>query len=394
MIKFLGYLVILFLLFFSGFVVNTPETMLSVDVGHYRIYGSVFTFIGIILLLFCVWRLLLAPFYIFKRLRNHHKKVIEQKKRDLSLNVLLALINQEIESYADLIKKSEKLYGSESYIYWMIRCLLAPDEESYRQMMQFPQTTMGGIRGLFHIAGKDGDLQQMRTLLDGMPEKKKKTPWALQAYFQLCVQENDWENALKYLKDMKRILTKEDYNKRRACCLFLSGDVKEAYNLDPMNPAIVIGYAKSNLKKAGKVFRKLWEKNPCWPVYEAYKELLVSSDAKGQQRAIKDLTSPNPHTRLSLLALADVYLNTQDPTQAKKYLDEYLQTYSLTKQVALMQARVERDAWNHEDQAREWEAKAPETEEDEVAWHCETCDYKSPTWHAVCPTCHTFNAFK
>ena len=110
--------------------------------------------------------------------------------------------------------------------------------------------------------------------------------------------------------------------------------------MDPLNPAIVIGYAKGNPKKAGKIFKKLWEKNPCWPVYEAYKELLVASDNKGKQRAIKDLTSSDPHTRLSLLALADVYLNTQDPTEAKKYLDEYLQTYSLTKQVALMQAQL------------------------------------------------------
>ena len=151
---------------------------------------------------------------------------------------------------------------------------------------------------------------------------------------------------------------------------------------------------KASTKKAGKVFKKLWEKAPCWPAYESYKEQLASLDAKGQQRAINDLTSANSHDRLSLLALADIHLNTQDPVQAKKYLDEYLQTYSLTKQVALMQARAERDAWNHEDVAREWEAKAPETEEDETTWHCEVCDYKSPTWHAVCPVCHTFNAFK
>ena len=68
--------------------------------------------------------------------------------------------------------------------------------------MQFPQTTLGGIRGLFRAADTDGDLQQMRILLDGLPEKKKKTPWALQANFQLACQENNWEEALMYLKKM------------------------------------------------------------------------------------------------------------------------------------------------------------------------------------------------
>lgn len=386
--------IIAIICFGLGYFIKTPETMIGIDFFNYRIYGSIFNIIGLFFTLLCLWNLLFLPFRLIASIRKKRSIIIEQKKHDLLLNVLLALNNQDIENYADLLKKAEKFYKTDDYIYWMIRCLLIPDEESFIQMTKFPQTTMGGIRGLFHIANTDGDLQQMRTLLDGMPEKKKKSPWALQAYFQLCVQENDWENALKYLKDMKRILSKEDYDKRRACCLFLNGDVKEAYNLDPTNPEIVINYAKNNVKKAGKIFKRLWEKSPCWPVYEAYKDYLASSDTKTKQRAIKDLVSANLHERLSLLALADIYLNTQNPTEAKKYLDEYLQTYSLTKQVALMQARIERDAWNHEDQAREWEAKAPETEEDEVTWHCETCDYKSPTWHAVCPVCHTFNSFK
>lgn len=391
MIKFLVFSAIFF---FLGFILNTPETMVTIELFHYRIFGSIFTFFAVFLFVLFLCKLLISPIYIFKKFHNRHKKIIELKKHDLSLNVLLALTNQEIETYESLLKKSEKLYGSENYIYWIIRCLLAPDEDSYHQMMRFPQTTMGGIRGLFHLAGKDGDLAQMRNLLENMPDKKKKSPWALQAFFQLLVQENDWENALNHLKDMKKILTKDDYTKRRATCLLLNGDVKEAYNLDPNNPNIVIAYAKNNLKKAGKILKRLWEKNPCWPLYETYKEILAQQDAKIKQQAIKDLTSSNPHDRLSLLALAEIYLDTQTPLEAKKYLDEYLQTYSLTKQVALMQARIERDAWNHEEQAREWEAKAPETEEDEVTWHCETCDYKSPTWHAVCPVCHTFNSFK
>lgn len=391
MIKYFLLAVISFAL---GVFIQMPETMLTVEISHYRIYGSIFTFVAVIFTFFFLWRLILSPFRLFKRWHKHHQKVIEQKKHDLLLTVLLALTNQEVENFKDLLKRSESLYGEESYIHWMIRCLLVPDEEGFKQMTQFPQTTMGGIRGLFRVANSDGDLEQMRTLLDGMPEKKKKTPWALQAYFQLCVQENDWENALKYLKEMKHILTKEDYNKRRACCLLLNGDVKDAYNLDPMNPAIVIAYAKNNAKSAGKIFKKLWAKTPCWPVYENYKEYMISMDNKAKQKAVKELVSDNPHARLSLLALADIYLNTQAPIDAKKYLDEYLQTYSLTKQVALMQARVERDAWQHEEQAREWEAKAPETEEDETTWHCETCDYKSPTWHGVCPVCHTFNGLK
>ena len=209
--------------FFLGFAIQNPETMLTLNVSHYRLYGSVFTFLGVILFVLFLWRLLISPIYIFKRLHNRRKKIIEQKKHDLSLNVLLALTNQEVENFEYLLNRSEKLYGKESYLYWMIRCLLIPDEESYHQMMQFPQTTMGGIRGLFHVANQGGDLQQMRALLDSMPENKKKSPWALQAYFQLCVQENDWENALQYLKDMKRILSKEEYNKRRACCLMQPG---------------------------------------------------------------------------------------------------------------------------------------------------------------------------
>lgn len=381
-------------LFFLGFQITNSDTMMSVHFNDYRLYGSVFSFAGLIFAILWLWKLLFLPMHLLGILKKRHQKIKEQKKHDLLLTVLQAITNQEVELFPDLLKKNEKLFGQDSYIYWMIRCLLLPDENAYHQLMQFPQTTLGGIRGLFREADTQGDLQQMRILLDGLPDKKKKTPWALQANFQLACQENNWEEALSYLKKMKSILTPEDYDRRRACCLFLCDDVKDAYKLDPMNPAIAIGFAKQNPQKAGKVFKKVWEKTPCWPVYEAYKELLVSLDAKKRQSAIKNMVSENPYERLSLLAMADIYLNTQEPIQAKKYLDEFLQSYALTKQVALMQARVERDAWNHEDKAREWEDKAVETDEDETAWVCHACDYKSPSWHGLCPMCHTFNGLK
>ena len=382
------------ILFFLGFQITNSDTMMELQFENYRLYGSIFTFAGLIFAVLWCWHLLFLPFRLFGFLKKRHLKIKEQKRHDLILTVLLTLANQEMEAVPELLEKAEKLFGQESYIYWTIRCLLLPDEDSYHQLMQFPQTTLGGIRGLFRTANNDGDLQQMRLLLDGLPDKKKKTPWALQANFQLSCQENNWEEALVYLKKMKPILSTEDYNRRRATCLFLCDDVKSAYKTDPLNPAIAIAYAKQNPQKAGKIFQKIWQKNPCWPVYEAYKELLVSLDGKKRFSAIKNLVSENPYERLSLLALADMSLNNQEPIQAKKYLDEFLQSYALTKQVALMQARVERDAWNHEDKAREWEDKAVETEEDETAWACETCGYKSPSWHGLCPMCHTFNGLK
>lgn len=381
-------------LFILGYYITNSDTMITIVMDNYRLYGSIFTFIGCIFAVLWVWHLLFLPLRLLGIFRTRRKKIIEQKRHDVLLTVLLALTNQEVENFPDLLKKSEKLFGQESYIYWMIRCLLLPDEDSYHQLVKFPQTTLGGIRGLFRSADTEGDLQQMRLLLDGLPEKKKKSPWALQANFQLALQENNFEEALGYLKKMKSILTTEDFKHRYACCLYLCDDVKDAYKTDPFNPAIVIAFAKLNPKKSAQAFQKLWTKFPSWPAYEAYKDLTATLENKKRQALIKDLVASNPHHRLSLLALADIYLTTLEPIQAKKYLDEYLQSYSLTKQVALMQARVERDAWNHEEEARNWEDKATETEEDDTAWRCETCDYKSPTWHGLCPVCHTFNSLK
>jgi hypothetical protein len=173
-------------LFFLGFQITNSDTMMSVHFNDYRLYGSVFSFAGLIFAILWLWKLLFLPMHLLGILKKRHQKIKEQKKHDLLLTVLQAITNQEVELFPDLLKKNEKLFGQDSYIYWMIRCLLLPDENAYHQLMQFPQTTLGGIRGLFREADTQGDLQQMRLLLDGLPDKKKKTPWALQANFQLA----------------------------------------------------------------------------------------------------------------------------------------------------------------------------------------------------------------
>lgn len=376
-----------------GLTIQQSDTFVSVDFAGYHIYASLFTWIATLLaFIFCI-KILLFPFRFFSFFNKKYQHHQEIKRRSFIEVVLQALINQNVENFERLSKEAKKLFKEDDPLYWEIQALLFPTKENYQNLTRFSQTIMGGIRGLFRYADSEGDYEKMHQLIAGLSPKQLKTPWALQALFQMAVQENDWDDALNNLKNLKPILSKLEYNFRRACLLFLTGKTKEAYYLDENQPAIAIAWAKENPKKAIKILRPVWNNFQNWEIYLTLKKMNEALPAKQQQKQIKELIADTKHSPLSLLAMADIYLTTQAPLNAKEELDEYLKSHTLTHQVAQMMAKVERDAWHHEEQAKEWEEKGNNLQT-ENAWTCTSCGYKSAEWHGCCPACHTFNSLR
>ena len=205
-----------------------------------------------------------------------------------------------------------------------------------------------------------------------------------------CMVEGNWENALVCLDGLKKTMGKSEYKRNRACCLMMKGDVDAAYKLDETQAPIVLAKIKEVPEKAVKILKKAWEKTPCQEFYSAYKKALSDKTNVEKMKAVVALVKSNKGNRFSLLALADMNLETGNAAKAKEILESYLENFPLTQQVALMMATAERQGWNHEEIAEDWGKKALNLQ-DKSGWICTHCGHVSSKWEPVCPACHLFN---
>ena len=212
-----------------------------------------------------------------------------------------------------------------------------------------------------------------------------------QAYLQLALMEADWANALQCLDALKKTMSKSEYRRMCACLLMMVGEVDQAYKLDDTQAPIILAKAKENPEKALKILKKAWETAPCQEIYVAYKKALAGKSNAEKMKATLALVKPNKGNRFSLLALADMNLETGNVPKAKEILESSLENFPLTQQVALMMAECERKGWNHEEAAQKWERKALNLQE-KSGWICTHCGHTASSWEPVCSACRLFNS--
>ncbi len=386
----IGFLLILFL-FGLSICISGDSFFISLSFRDYEIYMSVFTFAGLIILIMWLWGLILLPLKWIKHFLGWRQKSKEVQKQLYLTTVLEALVNNNKEQTPLLVKQAQNYFTPQEIQYWLILALLQPTDEVYQKLLSFPTTVLGGIYGFLKMAEGTGNTVEMRRLLEALPEKEKKVLWVKQAYFQLALMEADWTNALLYLEAFKKILPKSEYNRQRACCLMMMGEVDKAYKLDDTQAPIILAKAKETPEKAIKILKKAWEKVPCFEIYQAYKQALSGQPNEEKMKAVVALTKSQKGNRFSLLALADMNLEIGNAPKAKEILESYLENYPLNQQVALMMAEAERQGWNHEEAAQKWERKAFNLQE-KTGWVCTHCGHTAGQWEPVCSACHLFNS--
>ena len=374
-----------------GIAFSDDNFFMTISFQNYQFYLSIFTFAGLMIGMIWLWALVLSPFKWMHRFSYWRQKSKQEQKQAYLTQVLEAMVNQTKEQYPLLVKQAHAHFLPEDAVYWVILALLQPTDEVYQKLLSFPTTVLGGIYGFLKIAEGMGNTTEMRNLLEALPEKEKKVLWVKQSYLQLAYMEQDWENALVYLDQLKKTMSKSEYKRARACCLMMAGEVDKAYKLDETQPSIVLAKVREYPEKAIKILKKAWGKTPCWEIYSAYKKTLLGRTDKEKMKAVVSLVKQNRGNRFSILALADMNLEIGNAPKAKEILESYLENFPLTQQVALMMATAERIGWNHEELAQDWEKKALNLQE-KTGWVCTHCGHTSGKWEPVCPTCHLFNS--
>ena len=378
-------------LFGLGITFSNDSFFMTITFRNYQIYLSIFTFAGLIVSVVWLWALILLPFKWAKRFLRWRKNSMQEQKQAYLAQVLEALVNHNKEQYPLLVKQAHAHFTQQDVQYWLVLALLQPTDEVYQKLLSFPTTVLGGIHGFLKQAEGMGNTTEMRNLLDALPQKEKNILWVKQAYLQLSYMDADWENALAYLELLKKTISKSEYKRQKACCLMMLGEVDQAYKLDDTQAPIILAKAKEKPEKALKILKKGWVRTPCQEIYGAYKRALVGKTDAEKMKALLALAKENKGNRFSLLALADMNLETGNAPKAKEILESYLENFPLTQQVALMMAECERKGWHHEEAALKWEKKALNLQE-KSGWICTHCGHQSGKWEAICPACHMFNS--
>ena len=381
---------LMIVLFGLGMAFSNDSFFMTISFQNYQLYLSIFTFVGLIIGIIWLWVLILLPFKWLGRLFRWRQKSKEVQKQAYLSQVLEALVNHNKEQYPLLVKQVHTYFTTQEVQYWLVLALLQPTDTVYQRLLSFPTTVLGGIYGFLKQAEGMGNTLEMRNLLDALPEKEKKVLWVKQAYLHLALMEADWTNALVCLDELKKTMSKSNYKRNRACLLMMIGEVDKAYKLDENQVPIVLEKVKKSPEKTLKILKKIWEKTPSQEIYSTYKNALSDKTNDEKMKAVISLVRPNKGNRFSILALADINLEIGNASKAKEILDNYLENFPLTQQVALMMAQAERIGWNHEEAAQKWEKEALNIQE-KSGWVCTHCSHTSSKWTPVCSSCHLFN---
>lgn len=389
--------IILFLaaMFITGFLIVQENWNISIGAFGYEITISTVLLILIIVILVYLIYLVKKPFTWICGIKNKMARSHLIKKEAYLTFALKTILDQDNESIRTILNQKKEMLGKDDIKHSLLDALFSPTPAIFEQLMHQKETELAGIRGLFLEAKKQGDLKEADKLLKKAEKNYPHVYWILTNHFDIQVLQNDWQNALDTLEQMKKgkLIQKDAYQLQKATLLFKIGKIKEAYELDKTNPAIAIAYAKEIPTKAADILIDSWQKTPCWETYEAYKRFFENQSAEKQLKAVYKLVNKNPDFRISLIAIADTAIRVELWREAKETLTAYLNSYPLTSQIATMMATITREGWHHEPEAKEWEQKATEAE-DKFGWMCTACNHKTTSWDACCPHCNAIGTIK
>jgi HemY protein len=280
----------------------------------------------------------------------------------------------------------------------------------YESMLAATDTEQLGLRGLFLEAEREGELEAAKQFADRALALNPHLSWPVDALFDLQCKSHDWPGALKTLATARKYnhVEKASAERRRAVLLTaLAQDLEDkdperslnlsldAHKLAPgLVPAAAIAgrmlASRGNTPKATKILQKTWQKSPHPDLATAYAYARLGDSPRDRLDRVKKLTSLNPHSLESAIAVANTAIEAKDYQTARQALEPLLEN-RLTQRVCTLMARIEGEEHGDKGAVREWLARAVNAPRD-PAW---TADgIVSEQWSAVSPVTGALDAFQ
>ncbi len=380
-------------LFLAGFLVVNDHWTVTLTGFGYEITVSTVLLLLLLLTLVYMIHLIKCPVRWAGQLKGKCSLSRQTKREEYYIQVMQAILANNTAEMQSLAKKKNMCFDKKDVRHLLIDAFLQPNKEIFEELARNKEMELAGLNGLYTEAHKIGNIKEQERILQTAEQNYANVPWVIREQFELALLQNDWVKATEKLEVLKKqkLVSKIDYQKGKAGLLLKTGHIKEAYETDKSNPVFALAYAHETPQKATTILADSWRATPCWETYQAYMSLFKDEAAAKQMKALKRLISKNPDSRLALLAYVDTSIRLELWRDAKETMDVYMQAYPLTKQAAQLMATIVRRGWHHEEEAREWERKQVESD-DNIGWQCTHCNQKTFTWDITCHTCNTFGS--
>ncbi len=422
MLRVLFYLAVVALLGFGfAWLANRPGQVDVVFAGNHHnlslitaAAGVVILIVAILILWWIVRGILRSPFLLRRHLRTRKR---DRGYQSLSKGLIAAGAG-DAESARRMAKQAGRLLGgSQKPLVRLLNAQTAMLEgrtddarKSFEAMIEYPETRLLGLRGLYIEAQRAGAREAARHYATEAAKEAPQLEWASSAVMgQLCA-EGDWDGALKLVEARKQALAhgKEAVRKERAALLTAKAMATldtdrahaktlavEANRLAPdLIPAAVTAaralFADGDVRKGSKILEAAWKRFPHPDVATAYIHARAGDTAQDRLKRARHLVSLRANNAEGSLALARAAYEANDYRLARDNAEKVI--HSAPRESAyLLMADIEEAESGDQGKVRQWLAQAVKAPRD-PAW---TADgYVSEQWSPVSPVTGRLNSFE
>jgi HemY protein len=282
----------------------------------------------------------------------------------------------------------------------------------FRAMIEHPEASFLGLRGLLMQALKAGNDGEALRLARQAVTERPRTGWAVSTLLDLELRSGDWPQAEATLKRAEKLKVVESADAKRKRAVLLAEQARTSSDLDAaiarlreavkLAPDLAAGRAllATDLARAGRgreaarIIEQAWVAAPHADLAAAYAQLDPAEDALARARRFERLAGLNPSHLESQIALAGASLaaGLWGPARAEleKALAQVGGAASASQRLARLWAHLEEGEGSDPAAARRWLIAAAAAAPD-PAWTCERCGTIAAAWAARCQHCRQFD---
>jgi len=279
-------------------------------------------------------------------------------------------------------------------------------QAGYQAMLERPETTFLGLRGLTDLAlrshDRAGALDHARRAFALQPT----APALAETLFNLQVEAAQWAEAELTLVTARRhkVIAADRLARLRAVVALARAEAAEregqagdalslaldSCDLDPgLVPAVVLAARllrdKGKARRADRLILAGYAQTPHPALVAAWRDAGGAVTELEQVKRLQKLVAANPTVPQSHLALAEAALAARLWGQARTHLERVMDQRPTRRTLDLL-ARLEREERKDEGAALAWAARAGEVGP-EPAWTCGGCGHTQADFALLCPAC-------
>jgi HemY protein len=278
-------------------------------------------------------------------------------------------------------------------------------------MLDDPQMSFLGLRGLLMQSLKDGDSTQALAYAEKAFQRRPDTPWVVRSLFDMQARAGKWREAQETLQaGLKRKIVEPERGRALGALLLVERSraaerggadedamdhAKAAEALAPEREPVAYRYAELLIKrgegrKAMKAIERVWPASPHPDLAQLYLAAAGERDPLKRVQALKRLTANNADDLDSHIAIARECLEARLWGEARRHLVAAgAEKPDAPTRLCRLMADLEEQEYGDGDKVRKWLARAADSPGDRQ-WRCRSCGSVRDRWAAVCESCGAF----